>query len=116
MLAHLYVAYAKICDGNLEDSDKQMRADYNVNQPMEFLIRQIDDAMEIAAASNNLYSAEQVVTANYNLVFKTGMFSDDCKMWRRCDPADKTWMHFKTYFTVAHQELCKLQQTSQGAG
>ena len=29
---------------------------------------------------------------------------------------DKTWQHFKTYFTMAHQELCKFQKTSQCAG
>ena len=116
MLAHLYLAYTKISDGDLEENDKQMRADYDVNQPMEVLIDKIDDAMEIVDAANNPYSAEQVVTAAYNLVFKTGMFADDYKMRRRRDPADKTWAHFKTYFTVARQELHKSQQTSQGVG
>ena len=67
-----------------------MRADYGVNQPMEVLIDKINDAMDIAAAANNPYSAEKLVTAAYNLVFKTGMFADDCKMRRRHDPADKT--------------------------
>ena len=57
-----------------------------------------------------------MVTATYNLVFKTGMFANDCKMWCRRDPSDKTWPHFKTYFTVAHQKLRKSQQTSQGVG
>ena len=93
-----------------------MRANYDVNHPMEVRIEQIDNAVDIAATANNPYSVEQVVTAAYNLVFKTGMFADDCKMWCRRDPADKTWPHFKTYFTVAHQELHELQQTYQGAG
>ena len=77
MLAHLYLAYAKLSDGNLEDNNKRMRADYDMNQPMEFLIKQINDAVDIAAAADNLYSVEQVVTAAYNLVFKPGMFSND---------------------------------------
>ena len=105
MLAHLYLAYAKISDGELEDNDKRMRADYDMNQPMEVLIKQTDNAVDIAAAADNPYSAEQVVTADYNLVFKTGMFAGNYKMWRRCDSSDKTWPHFKTYFTVSHQEL-----------
>ena len=79
MLAHLYIAYAKISDGNLEDNNKRMRANYDVNQPMEVLIEQIDGAMYITAVASNPYSVEQVVTAPYNLVFKTGMFSDDLK-------------------------------------
>ena len=38
MLSHLYLSYAKISNGGLEDNDKPMRADYDVNQPMEVLI------------------------------------------------------------------------------
>ena len=75
MLAHLYLAYAKIYDGDLEDNDKRMRADYDVNQPMENPYRKIDDAIDIATTANNLYSAFQVVTAAYILVFKTAMFA-----------------------------------------
>ena len=105
MLTHLYLAYAKISDGDQEDKDKRMSADYNVNHPMEVLIQQIVNFVDIVAASDNLYSAEQVVTDAYNLVLKTGMFPDNRKMWRRRDPAYKTWPHLKTYFTVAHQEL-----------
>ena len=71
-----------------------MRADYDVNQPMEVLIEQIDNAVDIAAAADNPYSVEQVVTATYNLIFKTGMFANDYKMWRQRDPADKTWPYF----------------------
>ena len=54
-----------------------MRADYDMNQPMEFLIKQINDAVDIAAAAENPYSVEQVFTAAYDLVIKTGMFADD---------------------------------------
>ena len=77
MLAHLYLSYANISDGDLEDNDKRMRANYDVNQPMEVLIEQIDDAVDIAAAADKPYSVEQVVTAAYNLVFKTDMFAND---------------------------------------
>ena len=93
-----------------------MRVDYDVNQPMEVLIEQIEDAVNMAATDDNSYSAEQVVTVAYNLVLKTGMFVDDCKLWRRRGAGDKTWQKFKTYFTMAHQELRKSYQTSQGAG
>ena len=53
MLAHLYLDYAKISDGNLEDNDKRMRADYELNQRMEVLIEKIYNAMDIAAAADN---------------------------------------------------------------
>ena len=90
---HLYLAYTKLSGGNLEENDKRMRADYSMNQPMEVLIDKINNTMDIAAAANNPYSAEQLVTAAYNIVFKTGMFANDCLMRRRHDPANKTWAH-----------------------
>ena len=93
-----------------------MRADFDVNQPMEVLIEQINEAVDMASAANNPYSFEQVVTATYNLFFKTGMFPDNCKLWRRRVTGNKTWQHFKTYFTMAHQEFCESQQTLQGVG
>ena len=116
MLMHLYAAYAKITEGDPEENDKRMRANYNVNQPMEVPIEQIDNEVDMVAAADNPYSAEQVVTAAYNLVFKTGMFADDCKLWRRQVAGDKIWQHFKTYFTMVDQELCKSKQILQGAG
>ena len=105
MLMHLYSAYAKITEGDIEDNEKCMHADYDVNQLIEVLIEQIDDEVDMAAVADNPYSDEQVVAAAYNLVFKTGMFADDCKLWRRRVAVNKTWQKFKTYFTMAHQEL-----------
>ena len=80
MLAHHYLAYAKNLYGDIDYNDKPMRANYNVNQTMEVLIEQIDDAVDIADASKNSYLEEQVVTAAYNPLFKTGMFANDCKI------------------------------------
>ena len=46
MLTHLYAASAKITKGDLEDNDKRMRADYDMNQPMEFIFEQIDHKLK----------------------------------------------------------------------
>ena len=93
-----------------------MKADYNVNQPIEVLIDQIDDAVDMAAAADAPYTPVQVVTTAYTLVFKTGMFADDCKLWRRMAAAQKTWTEFKRVFTLAHQELRESTHTAKGAG
>ena len=42
------------------------------------------------------------------------MFNDDCKLWKRRDPADKTWTKFKTFFATTHQELRESQATTAG--
>ena len=51
MLAHLYLASEKILDGYLEDNDKWMRANYDINQPMEVLIEKMDNSVDITAAA-----------------------------------------------------------------
>ena len=99
------MAYSKITEGDIEDNEKCMHADYDVNQLIEVLIKQIDDEVDMAAVADNPYSAEQVVSSAYNLFFKTGMFADDCKLWRRRVAVNKTCQKFNTYFTMAHQEL-----------
>ena len=91
MLTYLYAAYEKITEGDLEENNKRMCADYDVNQPMEVLIERIDNTVDMADAAYNPYLVEQVVTATYNLVFKTVMFADNCKLWRRRVAGDKTW-------------------------
>ena len=58
MLTHLYAAYAKITEVDLEENDKRICADYDVNQPMEVIIKQIDDTVDMVAAADNPYSAE----------------------------------------------------------
>ena len=116
MLMHLYAAYARISEGDLEENDARMKADYDVNQPIEVLIDQIDDAVDMAAAAENPYTPEQVVTIAYTLVFKTGMFADDCKLWRRQATNNKTWTEFKRVFTLAHQELRESTHTAHKSG
>jgi hypothetical protein len=116
MLKHLYDSYARISEGDLEENDARMKADYDVNQPIEVLIDQIDDTVDMAAAAENPYTPEQVVTIAYTLVFKTGMFADDCKLWRRQATNTKTWTEFKRVFTLAHQELRESTQTAHKSG
>jgi hypothetical protein len=116
MITHLYTSYAKISESDLEENDARMKADYDVNQPIEVLIDQIDDAVDMAAAGKTPYTPEQVVTIAYTLIFKTGLFADDCKIWRRRTTVEKTWTEFKRVFTLAHQELRESTHTSKGSG
>ena len=77
LLSHLYGTYAKITPTDLKENDTRMNAPYDPNQPFEFLIEQIQDAANYAAHAGTPYSQEQILTTVYDLVFKTGMFSND---------------------------------------
>ena len=47
-------------------------------------------------------------------MFQTGIFNNNCKLWRR-QPADiKTWTRFKEFIATAHKEWRESQTTTVG--
>jgi hypothetical protein len=83
LLNHLYANYAKITPSDLNKNDVAMKQPCDFNQPIEILYKQIEDAIEFAAACQTLYSTQQVLSIAFQLVFRTGIFADDCKIWKR---------------------------------
>jgi hypothetical protein len=104
LLAHLYSNYANITPSDLEQNGLAMQQPCDVNQPIEVFYKQIEDAMEFAAAGQTPYSPEQIVSIAYQGIFRTGIFADDCKIWKRRAPGYKTWEQFKLDFRVAYKE------------
>jgi hypothetical protein len=115
ILAHLYTNYAKITTADLEANDRAMKQPCDVNQPIEVMYQQIEDAIEFAAAGQTPYSPEQVLSIAYQLVFRTGIFADDCKIWKRKATAYKTWPQFKLDFAMAYQDYNEGLETSPRA-
>ena len=66
-----------------------MNQPYNANQPIEFLIQQIQDVINYADHAGTLYSPTQTPATAYNLVFKTGVFSTNLCDWRRKPDLEK---------------------------
>jgi hypothetical protein len=116
ILAHLYRTYGNITAHDLDENDKRFKQPFNVNQPFQSIIQQIDEAVDYAIAGETPYTSEQIVTNAYNLVYNTGMFPESCREWRRRTAAAKTYDNFKAEFSLAHQDLRNLKTTSQGAG
>jgi hypothetical protein len=104
LLAHLYRNYAKITPADLDNNDRAMKTSCDVNQPIEVLYKQIEDAIEFADAGQTPYTPEQVLNIAYQLVYRTGIFADDCKIWKRQPGPYKTWPQFKIDFALAYQE------------
>ena len=50
------------------------------------------------------------------IIFQTGIYADDCKLWRKKSKADKIWLEFKPYFTTASQDLRQSKATTGTAG
>ncbi len=105
ILDHLYAQYARISASDLQDNDVTFKKPYEPNLPIETLFDQIENCIDFAAAGLSPYSTEQVTNNAYQLIFATGMFFDDCKIWKRRDAAYKTWDQFKTDFAESHREF-----------
>ena len=116
ILDHLYATYANISASDLLANDEQMKTDYDAQQPIEIFFDQIKDVVDFAAAGDCPYTPVQVTAIAYQLIFKTGLFGDECKVWKRRLAANKKWAAFKTSFAIAHQELRESQLTSSNAG
>ena len=79
LFTHLYSTYAKISPGDLEANEKRMKAAYDPNLPIEFLFKQIEDAVAYADHGQAPISQVQVTNRAVNLIINTGLFADDCK-------------------------------------
>ena len=79
------------------------------------LFQQIEDAVVFAAAGQTPYSPEQVLNIAYQLIFRTGIFADDCKTWKRRPAPYKTWAQFKFDFKISYQEYSESRELSPGA-
>jgi len=116
LLIHLYDTYAKITDYDLEENKEAMAANYNVNLPIKIFFKHIEEYVQYAAAGNTPFTAAQVISTTFRTIQKTGMFTDECKIWKHLPTPEKTWAHFKIDFTLAHSELRESQQTTRGGG
>jgi len=106
--------YAKITDYNLEENKEEMAANYDVNLPTEKFFKRIEECVQHAAAGNTPFTAAKVVSTAFRTIQKTGMFTDECKIWKHLPTAEKTWAQLKIDFTLAHSEIRESQQTTRG--
>jgi hypothetical protein len=117
LIEHLLTSYGDITPTDLAHNDTVFRKPYDPTQPIETFYSQIEDAMDYAGAGCSAsYTAAQVVTNAYSLIFTTGMFHKSCREWRRKPEAEKTLARFKVHFTKAHHDWRLAQGTTQTEG
>ena len=115
-LNHSHDSHARITPADLEENDKRLKEPCDSNETIETLIDQVEDALEYAAAGENPCTPRQIVKIACALVFNTGVYHDDCKIWRQKPEAEQTWEAFKVFFAKANQDLRAYRQTSRTAG
>lgn len=97
-LNHLYSVYGRISPHDYELNDKRMKMAYNANEPFELFVQKIESTVRLADAASKPYSPEQVEQTGYMLLERTGVFTDECKLWRRRPANSKNWSQMKFSF------------------
>ena len=116
MLQHLFDNYGNITPLELEDNDTKMRATWDPNSPFDCLIKEVEDGQDYADDGGQPHTAEQLLCIAYTLVFKTGLFFEDCKAWNARPAAALTWDNFKAHLQTAQHLLCDQMRTTKQAG
>ena len=81
ILQHLFDKYGNITPLELEDNDTRMHATWDPNSPFDCLVKHIEDGQDYADDGGQPYTAKQLLCITYTLVFKTGLYFEDCKTW-----------------------------------
>ena len=79
IVMYLFAHYSKITPQSLLANNERFRQDWDPSSPFKLLIDQIKSAQEFARDGNQPYSGWQILTTAYNLVYKTGLYFEDCK-------------------------------------
>ena len=116
LLTHLFENYGNITQLELEDNDIKMRALWDPNSPFDCLIQQLEDGQDYTDDGGQPYTADQLLCIAYTLVFKTGLYFEDCKGWNAKPNNEKTWTTFKTHFHHAQHLLRDQLRTTKQAG
>ena len=105
MLSHLWDTYGSITHADIMANNTTLTTnDWGPPMPMEGLFTKITRCVNYAAAGGAPIIAVMVVQAAYNNIEVTGLFTDDCKVWRNKPVAEKTYTLLKEFFTNADQD------------
>jgi hypothetical protein len=109
MLDHLFMTYGNITAADLESNFKHMRHVWNPKQPIESLLKQIQDCSECSKAGGVIIGHQQHINVGYAKIFSTGPFMSACHRWNEKPNIEKTWSQFKSHFTAAHRQHKQMQ-------
>jgi hypothetical protein len=81
-----------------------MRRDWDPQQPVESLFKQIQDFADYSEAGGVLIGNPQQINVGYANIFATGHFMSACRWWNEKHTIEKTWTQFKSHFAAAHRQ------------
>ena len=93
----------------LEHKDFFKNMTYHPQGPTATILSAVEELLEFLDISGTLYTQLQAVNIASVIIHSTGKFGLAIREWNCITTVQKTWVIFKTFFHMAHQEL---QETS----
>jgi hypothetical protein len=91
MITYLFTAYGNIDDESIVVNEKKFIEPWDGTSPFENIIERIDECIDFAEAAEQPYSAPQILSKIYTLVYNTGLYFDACKNGKKhCRPIKHT--------------------------
>jgi hypothetical protein len=112
MLDHLFETYGNITTVDLEINFENMRRDWDPQQPVESLFKQIQDCTDYFESGGVLIDHPQKINVEYGKIFVMGHFMSACRRWSEEHTIEKTWTQFKSHFAAAHLQYKQMQGES----
>ena len=84
--------------------------------PIESLFEQLKEGKEFASEGSETIENAQLMRMSYNNIKATGLFNDQCCLWRAKPAADKTYDNLVEYFTNCDNDRRQNEVTSGSAG
>ena len=115
MMTHLWTTYGQITPGDILSNNQEMtKICWRPPKPIEELFARITEFADFATAGGAPISDLMIVQTAYMNLELSGLFTDDCKVWRGRDPAVQTYAHLVDFFTRA--DLDRNRVTAAAAG
>jgi hypothetical protein len=109
---HLFETYGNITAVDLEINFEHMRRALDPQQPVELLLKKIQDCANYSEAGGILIGHPQQINVGYAQIFATGHFMSACSRWNEKHAIEKTWTQFKSHFAAAHRQHKQIQGES----
>jgi hypothetical protein len=81
IFAHLFTVYGRISPQQLTANDAALNKPWDPRTPFEILIDRIEDCIDFATDGGVPSTDAQILNSVYTLVFNTGLYFDDTKIW-----------------------------------
>ena len=99
LLTHLKATYGEVTSDDLTANYQRMTAQWTPPKPIESLFEQLKEGKEFANEGSETIQDPQLMRLAYDNVKSTGLFNDQCRLWRAKSLADKTYAILIEYFT-----------------